>query len=71
MSKITYAMDNPEARAIMEQFTLEDHRRRLADSERSRLRPMSDYLDDVKDLHQKQRMTAELLALDELQGLSF
>ena len=53
MSKITYAMDNPEARAIMEQFTLEDHRQRLADQERTRLRPMSDYLNDVKELHQK------------------
>ena len=53
MSKIHYTMDNPEARAIMEQFTLEDHRQRLADQERSRLRPISDFTGEVIELHNK------------------
>ena len=55
MSKITYTMDNPEARAIMDQFTLEDHRKRLAEQERSRLRPISDYVDEVIELHNKSK----------------
>ena len=50
MSKIQYAMDNPEARAIVEEMTMAEHRRRMAENEMSRMKQVGDFREDIKAL---------------------
>jgi len=53
MSKIQYAMDNPEARAIVEEMSMAEHRRRMAEHEMSRMKQVGDYRDEIKELATK------------------